>query len=306
MGRPMGLDFGLESPSVCYKRKYRWLFKIPDVSAEGVNALPPSKGARPNLSFKEMEAQHLTETIYYPGKPEWKPVNLTLYEVGRKGVDHPVLKWIKELYNPENGTWKPSCDGFKRFQCFLEMYDGCGELLERWVFENIWVQAIEFGDLDMSSSEVVVCDMTLRYDRAYVTPPNAGVGGGGGGNPNGGGGGNPGLMPNPGGGGNGISPYTGGGGGIPVVTGGGGGVGIPVVTGGGGGILVTGGGGGTTTGNNNGGSFIVVTTTGPNGQQTTTTLPGNTNLSAGIPLPPGNGGTPMTGGPFPLPSGVVT
>lgn len=272
MGRNMGLDFGLESPSVCYKRKYRWLFKIPEVSADGVNALPPTKGARPNLSFKEMEAQHLTETIYYPGKPEWKPVNLTLYEVGRKGVDHPVLRWIKDVYNPESGIWKPSCDGFKRYQCFLEMYDGCGDLLEKWVFENIWVQSIEFGDLDMSSSEIVVCDMTLRYDRAYVTPPNSGQGGGGGG------GGNPALFPtgsNSGGSGN-IPPYNPGTGG-----GGSGGSGNSPNTGepsngspnnNGGGILVGNGGGNGSGGN----PFLVVTTTNPNGTTTTTTLPGTT------------------------------
>jgi hypothetical protein len=50
----------------------------------------------------------------------------------------------------------------------LEMYNGCGDVLETWVFENAWPQAVEFGDLDMSSSDVVTCDLTIRYDRAYI------------------------------------------------------------------------------------------------------------------------------------------
>lgn len=170
MARSMGFGFGLEKAHACFKRKHRWLFKIQGVSADGVNALPPTKGARPNLSFKEMEAQHLNETIYFPGKPEWKPVNLTLYEVKSESgkVQHPVLKWIEDVYIPKNGTWKPSCDGFKKSQARLEMYDGCGETIETWIFENIWPQAVEFGDLDMASSDLVVCDLTLRYDRAYI------------------------------------------------------------------------------------------------------------------------------------------
>jgi hypothetical protein len=164
----MGFDFGLQDPQSCFKRKHRWLFTIPDVSASGVNSLPPSKGARPNLSFKEGEAQHISETVYYPMKPEWKPVNLTLYEVKRPG-GHPVFNWIEDIYNPAGDSqFLPSCDGFKQNQCTLEMYDGCGKVIETWVFENVWVQSVEFGDLDMASSDLVVCELTLRYDRAYV------------------------------------------------------------------------------------------------------------------------------------------
>lgn len=164
--RKMGFDFGTDIADVCFKRKHRWLFKIPDVSVEGVNSLPPSRSARPNLSFKEMEAQHLTETIYYPAKPEWKPITLSLYEIKKKS--HPVFDWVKKIYDPENDSrWKPSCPDFKK-KANLELYDGCGNIIEKWVFENIWPQAVEFGDLDMSSSDLVTLEMTLRYDRAYI------------------------------------------------------------------------------------------------------------------------------------------
>ena len=53
-------------------------------------------------------------------------------------------------------------------QASLILYDGCGNKIERWVFENVWPQSAEFGELDMQSSEVVTGDVTLRYDRAYV------------------------------------------------------------------------------------------------------------------------------------------
>ncbi len=105
MGRNMGLDFGMDSMWACYKRKFRWLFQISvagmQVSAKGVKSLPPSKSARPHLSFKETEVQHLNETVYYPSKPEWKPINLTLYDMPRS--DHPVWEWIKKFYDPETG-----------------------------------------------------------------------------------------------------------------------------------------------------------------------------------------------------------
>ena len=135
-----------------------------------------SKSARPNLSFKEIEAQHLNETIYFTGKPEWKPITLTLYET-KHAAFHPVFNWLRQVYNPRNtasfdSSYKPSCDGFKKPKATLELYDGCGEILETWVYESIWPQSVEFGDLDMTSSDVITCDITLRYDRAYIESGN--------------------------------------------------------------------------------------------------------------------------------------
>ena len=171
-GRNMSFDFGLEDPNACFKRKNRWLFTITGVSADsnastGVNSLPPSKTSRPSISFKEIEAQHLSETIYFPGKPEWKPITLTLYDL-KKSVN-PVFNWLKKIYDPENNSkYGPSCDGFKERSATLELFDGCGRSIETWVFETIWPQSIEFGELDMTTSDLTTCDLTLRYDRAYV------------------------------------------------------------------------------------------------------------------------------------------
>lgn len=162
----MGFDFGLEKDTACYKRKFRWLFKIKDVSAQGVNALPPSMAARPNISFKEVRAEHLTESIYFPSKPDWKPVRLTLYDIS-KGK-HPIIKWLESLYDAENGYWEPDVAKYKK-EVYLELYDGCGNAIEQWTYENTWFQNINFGELDMGDSDVLTVDLTLRYDRAYLS-----------------------------------------------------------------------------------------------------------------------------------------
>jgi len=170
MAQTMGFGVLAEVQTV-FKRKNRWLFKIDDVSDDGASALPPLKSARPSLTFKEMEAQHLTETIYFPSKPEWKPIQLTLYDIKVDGTDRgsKVFDWIKKIYDPkiDTGNWKASCDGTFKKRCTLEMYDGCGMLCEKWTFENAWPQVIEWGDLDMADSSVLTIDITLRYDRAY-------------------------------------------------------------------------------------------------------------------------------------------
>ena len=162
----MSFDYGLDNADACFKRKYRWLMKIPSVSDEPINALPPNKSGRPSLTFKNMEAQHMHETIYFPGKPDWKPVNLTLFDI--KKNDHPVIKWINLMYEVNNDSvkFKYATDGFKK-EGKLELYDGCGEVIEKWTFENMYIENAEFGELDYGDSGILYVDLQIRYDRAF-------------------------------------------------------------------------------------------------------------------------------------------
>jgi hypothetical protein len=169
MARNMGFDFGLENPSSCFKQKNRWLFILEGISADktGITALPPARGARPSLSFKESEAQHLNETVYYPSKPEWKPINLTLYDIKKEGATtHPIFEYFKKYYDPQQELFSTP-NKLKLTEATLELYDGCGNIIETWKFENVYASGVEFGDLDMTTSDIVYCDLTLRYDRAY-------------------------------------------------------------------------------------------------------------------------------------------
>jgi hypothetical protein len=175
----MGMDFGLPEPfsgnSKLCKRKNRWLFKIEGLVADQnqINSLPPQKAERPSLSFKEMEIRHLNEHIMYPQKPDWKPINLTLYDI-KTNFLHPIFDWIMKIYKPDkSGKWSPVVNPYPNSNHFLrdgilELYDGCGNVIEKWTFEQCWPQNVNWQDLDMGSSEILMCELTLRYARAYV------------------------------------------------------------------------------------------------------------------------------------------
>ena len=181
--RHMSLDFGLQDSMVCQKQKNRWLFHIEDVSVtgrsiSGIPALPPLKSNRPKFSFREQQVQHLVQSIYYPIKADWGTINLTLYDLGIGG--NPVLDWIKTMYRPEGKTtspeWQPMLLASRggnviralKKNGFLCLYDGCGEIIESWTYENCYPKSVNWGDLDMATGDVVVVEIELRYDRAYI------------------------------------------------------------------------------------------------------------------------------------------
>ena len=101
----MGLQFGLDGENLCPKRKNRWLFRIDGISADdssGVGALPPARSSRPTLKFKENSVNHLIEDVYYPAKPDWDTLKLTLYDISNGS--NPVWEWLKIFYDPQSGT----------------------------------------------------------------------------------------------------------------------------------------------------------------------------------------------------------
>jgi hypothetical protein len=159
-------------PSINFKRKNRWMFSIPGIAGTGgtiaIPALPPKQSARPSLSFKEVEFQHLNESIWYPMKPDWKPINLILFDLACN--QNGIFNWIQQYYDPTqdglNTLALPAA--LKQPMAQLELYDGCANTLECWTYENVYPQNIEFGELDMESSDIVMVNITLRYDRAYV------------------------------------------------------------------------------------------------------------------------------------------
>lgn len=167
MPETMTWDFGLEENGQYCKKKWRWLLKIPEVCAEGAKTLPPLRSERPTVKWKEMVAKHISEDIYFPAKPDWQPIQLTLYDL--KKDKHPVFEWLREIYKPCIGVLaEPLSADFIKAEANLELYDGCGKMIEKWVYEDIWPQSMDFQDLDMGSSEIMLCDLTLRYARACI------------------------------------------------------------------------------------------------------------------------------------------
>ena len=156
------------------KRKFRWLFNIENITLGNDTALPCMKASRPKLNFKEMQAEHLNETISYPSKPDWQPIQLSLYDRCIP-AQNPIFTWLKQQYDPtpnKCSNWYPCIDSLSfKPCCTLQLLDGCGNILENWTLEHCYPQNIDWGDLDMTDNGWVTVDFILRYDRAFQVSP---------------------------------------------------------------------------------------------------------------------------------------
>ena len=82
------IPMGLYNPSLAFKRPFRFAFIIDGVSmAGGLDVKVAYKAQRPQFGFKEITCEHMNETIYMPGKIEFKPISFTLYDTWNPQVN---------------------------------------------------------------------------------------------------------------------------------------------------------------------------------------------------------------------------
>ena len=170
----MGLGL-LGDSDVVFRRKFRWTFEV--VSPDAFKTAPNwvKVAARPNLTVEETDIHFLNGWMAIPGKGKWETITVTYYDTN-KGIEN-LFAWLTSVYdfnspNPQMNISQSSIPGNLRKQgyaadCSLQMYDGCGKSLEKWTLGRTWPQAVNFGELDYSSSEEQTIELTLRY--AFVT-----------------------------------------------------------------------------------------------------------------------------------------
>ena len=183
-----GINMGLGligGADVVFKRKYRWTFTIQPYCGSAIPSAFVKIAARPNFTVEDTEINYLHGKMWIPGKASWETMTVTYYDVGGSGTNgggnalvNGLFSWLTTVYNFADpvglaqsskigngaGSGGYSADGE------LNLYDGCGTVMESWLLQNMWPSAVNFGELDYSSSEEATIELTLRYAQVTFTP----------------------------------------------------------------------------------------------------------------------------------------
>jgi hypothetical protein len=161
----------LGGPTLVFKRKFRWTFEIKEIcqSSGGTGEVPPhyvKLASRPNISIEETEINYLNAKTWIPGKATWETITVTYYDVATN-ENSKLYTWLATVYDFTSPltTHQGKHRGDYSGTGMLYLYDGCGVALELWTLKDVWPQAINFGELDYSSSEEATIELTLRYSQ---------------------------------------------------------------------------------------------------------------------------------------------
>lgn len=168
---PMGIG-NLGFSNALFKRKFRFTFEVENICGGGrIPAHYVKIANRPKLSIEETPLNFLNGKSWIPGKGEWEPINITYYDVATQDVG-PLFSWLASVFNFTDPNYLNM--GTMRYDYaatgILKIWSGCGDLIEIWELIDLWPNSIDFGELDYSSSDVALIDLTLRYSNVRYTP----------------------------------------------------------------------------------------------------------------------------------------
>lgn len=124
---------------------------------------------RPTLSFDDVTIDVYNSKIKMPGKHSWNDIDI----VFRDDVSSETVKSLENQINRQidmaTQSAQKAASAFK-FTTVIDTLDGTnGEepgVLDRWELVGSFIQNMNFGNNDYSSSDTVDITLTLRYDSA--------------------------------------------------------------------------------------------------------------------------------------------
>ena len=128
------------------KTKNRFIMYIEDIPSYFVKT-----ASRPQITFDEIELNHINVKRFLKGKGVWEPLEITLYD--------PIVPSGRDGYS----------DFYKK-EIRFNLLGPVGDKVEEWVLHGCFIQTANFNDLDFANgTDVVDINLTLRYDYAVLS-----------------------------------------------------------------------------------------------------------------------------------------
>ena len=133
---------------------------------EGVPAYLIRTAGRPQITFEEIELDHINVKRYVKGKGTWDTLEVTLYDPIVPSGAQAVMEWVR--LHKESVTGRDGYSDFYKKDVTFNVLGPVGDKVEEWTLKGTWIQSANFNDLDFASSDPVDIELTLRYDYAIL------------------------------------------------------------------------------------------------------------------------------------------
>jgi hypothetical protein len=143
------------------KLKNRYIMQI-----DGIPAYVIKTANRPQITFDEVELNHMNVTRYVKGKGKWATLQFTMYDPIVPSAAQSVMEWVRLSH--ESVTGRDGYSDFYKKDLTINVLGPVGDIVEEWTLKGSWIQDATFGDLDFSASDPVEITCTLRYDYAIL------------------------------------------------------------------------------------------------------------------------------------------
>ena len=133
---------------------------------EGVPAYLIRAAARPQISFEEIELDHINTKRYVKGKGTWEQLEVTLYDPIVPSGAQAVMEWVR--LHKESVTGRDGYSDFYKKDITFNVLGPVGDKVEEWTLKGAFISAATFGDMDWATEDAINIELTIKYDYAIL------------------------------------------------------------------------------------------------------------------------------------------
>ncbi len=152
------------------KRSNRFEFSL-----SGIQPFVVESTAKPSFSVSEVKHSYKQHTFRWPGKTEWKPVQISMVDPVEPDVAKVMVnKFVSAGYLPPISEANAGVFLSKRKMVEslglprISQLDADGKVIEEWLLHNAFIIDSNFGSLDYNQDGLVKLQFTLTYDYATL------------------------------------------------------------------------------------------------------------------------------------------
>ena len=143
------------------KTKNRFIMYIDGIPAYLIKAMN-----RPQITFEEVELNHINVKRYIKGKAQWQPIDIVLYDPVVPSGAQAVLEWIR--LGHESVTGRDGYSDFYKKDVTFNLLGPVGDIVEEWRLVGTYIEQADFGEMDYASTDPAEITLTLKYDYAVL------------------------------------------------------------------------------------------------------------------------------------------
>jgi T4-like virus tail tube protein gp19 len=133
---------------------------------DGIQSYVVKTANRPTATSEVVELDHINLKRKIKGKTNWEDITITLFDPIVPSGAQMVMDWVRQSH--ESLTGRDGYASFYKKDINLYIIGPVGDKIEQWTLKGAWINSANFGDLDWSSSDPVMIELTLTYDYAIL------------------------------------------------------------------------------------------------------------------------------------------
>lgn len=135
---------------------------------------------RPKLDFEPITIDIYNSKAHLAGKHTWQDITVSFRDDVNGSVSKLVGEQVQKQLDMMEQSRAASGIDYKFVTRFETLDGGNGQfepnVLETWELYGCFIQNVSYSDADFAANDIMMIDVTIKYDNAVQTPLGTGVG----------------------------------------------------------------------------------------------------------------------------------